>query len=827
MQFRVLGAVEVAGERGVRPVGGPKQRAVLAFLLLHARTLVTSERLIDAVWNGAPPRAVRTSLHSYVSNLRRMVGTDRLEGRDGGYVLHAESDEIDAERFVVLLDRAATMSPARPAARATLLRDALALWRGPALDGLGDLPAFQPDVVRLHERRAAANEGLVAALLADGAYKDVIATTEALLTDDPLRERLREQLISALYLDGRRADALAAYGRTRAVLREQLGVDPSPPLQRLQSMMLAQDPMLETLRIPLRGYRLHERVRRGGTVTRYRAEEPSTGRALLVDVFGPALANDPDFVRRFRSDARAIATLHHPHVVPLVDWWREPDAAYVVTPALDARPLAHLLAGDDGAPDGLDVPRIVGQLRDALAAMHGRGVGHGDVRPGTVLVDDDGDAHLTDIALGRAALREPATHHGDRAALAAIASALRHDAVPLGRARPDVRRRNPFKGLRVFREADAPEFFGRRRAVGQLVGRLESDERFLAVVGPSGTGKSSLVRAGLVPALRAGAVPGSHRWLAVVMMPGAQPFDGLAAGLLSVARTAETDLAAQLAACDTALGDAACRIVPVGAELLLVVDQFEEVFTHASPDDRDAFIAALSTAATTPKVPLRVVVTMRADFFDRALRYGALATLLTSQTELVTPLTPSEVTQAITGPAEVAGITVESTLVAEIVRDIADEPGALPLLQYALTEVYERGGDALTVDDYQAVGGMAGALARRAEQTFADLPEPVARAARQLFLRAVTLGERTGEVRRRISRAELLDLATDPAAMRHALDAFGAARLLTFDRDVETREPTVEIAHEALLTQWSTLQNLGRHGQGRTADTTSPGRVDQ
>jgi WD40 repeat protein len=328
------------------------------------------------------------------------------------------------------------------------------------------------------------------------------------------------------------------------------------------------------------------------------------------------------------------------------------------------------------------------------------------------------------------------------------------------------------------------------------------------VVGASGSGKSSVVRAGLIPALRVGALPGSQSWFVAEMAPGTAPMEELEAALLRVAVNPPPALLDRLEADDTGLLRVADLILPDGAEdLLLVIDQFEEVFTLATADRARHFLDSLVTALTDPASRLRVVVTLRADFYDRPLRHRGLAELIRWRTETVVPLTGGELERAVTGPAERVGVGIEPGLVAQMVADVGDEPGALPLLQYALTELFDRRQDStLVTSAYRQIGGVSGALARRAEEVYAALPDRAREAARQLFLRLVTLGEGVEDVRRRVLRAELTSLQPDPEDMETAIDAFGGARLLSFDRDPDTRQPTVEVAHEALLREWGRLR---------------------
>ena len=385
---------------------------------------------------------------------------------------------------------------------------------------------------------------------------------------------------------------------------------------------------------------------------------------------------------------------------------------------------------------------------------------------------------------------------------------------------------NPYKGLRAFGEADADDFFGRETLIQQLLARLsEGGElaRFLAVIGPSGSGKSSVVGAGLVPALRRGGLLGSENWFYVDLMPGPHPFEELEAALLRVAVNPPDSLLTQLKESERGLLRAVNRILPAdeSVELVLVIDQFEEIFTLL-PDDaeRALLLSSLVTAALDERSRVRVVITLRADFTDRPLRYVDFGELVQRRSEFVLPLTPDELERAIHGPARRVGLKLEPGLTSTMIREVGDQPGALPLLQYALTELFEkREGRTLTKAAYESIGGVLGALGRRAEEVYAGLDEAGQALARQLFLRLVTLGEGTEDTRRRVLRVELESLTTDgrpptadggqpvvsgwPSAV---VEAFGKHRLLSFDRDPLTRGPTVEVAHEALLREWPLLR---------------------
>ena len=248
---------------------------------------------------------------------------------------------------------------------------------------------------------------------------------------------------------------------------------------------------------------------------------------------------------------------------------------------------------------------------------------------------------------------------------------------------------------------------------------------------------------------------------------------------------------------------------------MLVIDQFEELFTLVRDEAlRTHFIDNLLAAVTDPRGRVRVVLTLRADFYDRPLLYPRLAELVRSHTEIIVPLSASELERAIVGPAEQVGLTFEAGLVATILKDVGEQPGTLPLLEYALFELYERRQDRLlTLAAYQELGGISGALARRADELFESLDEAGQNAARQMFLRLITLGEGVEDTRRRVLQAELASLMPDDTAMDDVIELFSQYRLLTLDRDPLTRGPTVEIAHEALIREWGRLRDWLRESR--------------
>jgi DNA-binding SARP family transcriptional activator len=244
MQFRILGLLEVADGDSVVPLAGAKLRALLGLLLLSANEVVSSDRLIEELWGGSPPGSAAKLVQVYVSQLRKALGSagELVVTRAPGYLLRVEGEQLDLYRFERLVREADAAEPAVAAAR---LREALALWRGPALADLSYESFAQPAIRRLEELRLAALEMRVDADLALGRLGELVAELEALVAEYPLREHLWAQLMLALYRCGRQADALAAYQDARRALVEQLGIEPSPPLRELEQAILRQDPSLE------------------------------------------------------------------------------------------------------------------------------------------------------------------------------------------------------------------------------------------------------------------------------------------------------------------------------------------------------------------------------------------------------------------------------------------------------------------------------------------------------------------------------------------------------------------------------------------------------
>ena len=877
MEYRVLGKLEVLRDGHPVDLGAFRQRALLALLLTAPNSVFSTDQILDELWGDAGGADKQNALWVYVSGLRKALEPDREKRTDGsilltrapGYLIEAAAEQIDSLRFERMVTEGRALADVDPAAASLVLGESLALWRGRAFEEFTYESFAQSEISRLEELRVEAVEVRLDADLQRGLARELISELESLVRQHPLREHMTGQLMVALYRSSRQADALRAYQVLKSRLGEELGIEPSSRLRKLKEQIVVGDEALEigcrtAVRgadnepgPAVRGYELREQIGASASGAAYRAYQPAVGREVAIKVIGPDLANDPAFIRRFQAEAQVVATLEHPHIVPLYDYWREPDAAYLVMRLMRGGNLASAL--ERGALTSTQTMTLVDQLGNALQTVHRAGVVHGDLNSGNVLLDGEGNAYLSDfeIAVGpdevaarsdisslgvlvaqaltgrsgavdelRDELPDPVARVVDRAiavddsgCYASVGdlvddlhSAFGADTAP----RPETLELrtavdNPYKGLRAFDVVDAVDFFGRERLVERLIARLGlsgTRGRFIAVVGPSGSGKSSAVKAGLLPAIRRGAVPLSGSWFTIQMTPANQPFEQLEDALLGVAIDPPHSLLEQLAG-EHGLQRAVNRVLPQdGSQLLLLIDQFEELYTQVDPATASRFLDNLVSAVTDEQSRVRIVATLRADFYDRPLQHQGLGELLRDGTEIVTPMTAHDLERAITRPAEPHGITFEPAVVAALVREVTDRPGALPLLQYTLTELFDhRRGDRVDDATYEELGGVSGALVTRAEGLLASLGHQADEVARQVFLRLVTFNEGGEDTRRHVLRSELEDLDLDRLVLHSVLDTFGRHRLLSFDRDPITRSPTVEISHEALLTEWTRLRD--------------------
>ncbi|MBC7978493.1 MAG: serine/threonine protein kinase, partial [Myxococcales bacterium] len=375
--------------------------------------------------------------------------------------------------------------------------------------------------------------------------------------------------------------------------------------------------------------------------------------------------------------------------------------------------------------------------------------------------------------------------------------------------------RCPYLGLQAFQETDAERFFGRADQVARVLGRLVT-QPLISIVAPSGVGKSSFVHAGVIPALKRDA-----RWETIVMRPGRSPLLALAALIDANAGSNEhcRALAHRMYEEPGTLGAILrWRAASQGSRVLLYVDQFEELYTLVhDPRERAAFVTCLRAAADDPSSPVRVILSLRSDFLDRAAEDRAFMASLTEGMHYLMPLGNDGLWHALVRPAEQAGHTFESAaLVAQMIDDMATASGALPLLQFAAARMWEardRSRRTLTMASYLALGGIAGALAVHADAVLAELPPARRQLAKAVFQRLVT----ADGTRAVVGLDELIVLSPAAHEMRGLIDQLVSARLLVTKSDDQGVGATVEIIHESLISAWPQLRHWAEAGREQAA----------
>jgi DNA-binding SARP family transcriptional activator/WD40 repeat protein len=847
MEFRILGSLEALDGGRVLPLGGGKQRALLAVLLLHANRTLSTDRLVDELWGERPPATPAKAVQVHVSRLRKALANGAGNGSDGvvvtrehGYELRLEPERLDAHRFERLVAEARSeLTAGRPRRAAAVLEEALSLWRGPALADLAYESFARREIGRLDDLRVAALEQLIEAKLALGRHAEVVGELEALIGDHPYRERLRAQLMLALYRCDRQAEALQAYQDARQTLVEELGIEPGERLRDLERAILAQDPALAAPTLgpvelpqeldtatPLAGReaeldRLRERWRcaragagglvlvagaRGMGKTRLAAE-------LAAEVFrdrGGVLyasgAGPPEAAPRVLEEARQpggptlvvlddVDLAGHELLAAVSELVGRLAALPVLVLATAEKPALAPALGADAtvtlAPLDVDAVRLVarayaGARDDAEIPAERLAAASGGVARRVHRAASEWARAETARRLGAAAGRAASERTGLRAAEDDLAGdvvelqALRERAQPEGAGRDVVT--CPFKGLASFEVEDAEVFFGRERLVAEMVARL-AGAPLIGIVGSSGSGKSSALRAGLLATIAAGVLPGSEGWALALLRPGEHPRQALERATAGAGQQ---------------------------GTLVVAVDQFEEVFTACRDEsERGAFVEALVAATREPRRRVLVLIAVRADFYGRCAVFPELSRLLGANHVLVGPMRRDELRRAIEQPARRAGLRLDSDLVDALIADVEGEPGGLPLLSTSLIELWQRrDGRRLGLGAYEQAGGVHGAVARLAESAYARL-EPAQRdVARRILLRLA--GESEGEalVRRRVELAELG--ADRDEAVGEVLAALARDRLVTIG------EGEVEVAHEALLREWPRLRGwLDEDAEGR------------
>lgn len=375
--------------------------------------------------------------------------------------------------------------------------------------------------------------------------------------------------------------------------------------------------------------------------------------------------------------------------------------------------------------------------------------------------------------------------------------------------------RSPYVGLATFQEQDAHRFFGREKLTRVLVARVAA-ARFLVIAGPSGSGKSSLARAGLFPALKSGAVADSENWFYEILSPGRHPLvelgrvvasltKNLSAGdeLEQAGRTNPTLLHRRA---EIALGDQRSR------RLVLLIDQFEELFTQVTDEtEQAAFVGLVAHALNAENGRVTIVCSTRSDFIGDWAAYPSLNAQLSRGVIQIPPMQSDELVSAIARPALQVGLQIDPDLVKQVLDDTQAAPGALPLMQFALDDLFQyessKGGlIALTLDDYLERGGLQKALARHADTEFAKLNGDEQQIARTIFSGLIEPGKGTVDAKRTALFSELVPTGSDPSQTRGVLSKLADARLVITDQ--QDQHETVTLAHERLIDAWGWLRRL-------------------
>ena len=777
MWFAVLGAIEAGAQAPLR-LSSRRQRALLGMLICHRGHVVSVDRLVEAIWeDDSEPQRGKAALQTVVSRLRTALSTAGGDPRviasdDAGYRLVADAAQIDASVFEGLIgEGAACLSRGASDLAADALERAVGLFRGAPYEEFAHCSWARAEATRLSERYADAIELLATALLDRGAHREVVPRLEAAIADYPYREGLQSALMTALYRCGRHTDALRSYRTFRNLLVEDLGLEPSRELREHEGRILRHDPALDapTSGRPLRGYRLHDQIGSSHLGAVWRATQPGVGREVSVTVVDPHLASSASLLTDFDSMAHALGRLDHPNITGVLDAWTDASGTYVVTRLARGTPLDALHAA--GSLSAAAADTVMRQVRAALDHAHGCGVGHGGLTESDIVIDADSNASVT--GWGVAATTEAVA--ADEEAVSLIAARL-----GVERPLPTGYRPNPYRGLAAFDEAEAQWFFGRERVVEELIEAV-TERPFVTIIGASGSGKSSLMGAGLAATLRAGNVVQLEGWEIVSLSPTARPRETLAAAIER------------------------CETVESSPDrgLVILFDQLEELFTMADPSEREALIADLVAVVGDGAVPARIVATLRADHLEAPLSHVTLGPLIGPSLFPIRPCTTSELQRAIALPAAAVGASVDDELVGELVTEIGTRPNALPLMQFILTELFDlHGGDDLTLGRFRELGGLEGAIARRAEIVYDALDDHAREHARTMFAKLASIGADGSWVRRWVPVHDVRN-GNDDAGQ--ALDSFVSARLLAIEVDPISREPFVSMTHEALAREWPRL----------------------
>jgi class 3 adenylate cyclase len=511
VEFQILGPLRVADEGRDLTPARPKQRALLAMLLLHREEVVPGGQLIDALWGDAPPGTVQTALHGHVSSLRKLLGSDRIRTRPPGYLLHVSPRELDLARFEALVAEARLC--VEPAERSAGLRDALGLWRGEPLADLRYEAFAQREIARLEELRLAALEDRIDADLALGRGNELVAELEALVDKYPFRERLRSQLMLALYRGGRQADALHAFASGRKALVDELGIEPGPALQQLERQILNQDAALQVEAPPEPA---PERQVAPSHRAQPPAERPETGeeRKVATILFADVIGSTELGERLDLERLRALLRTYFAAMSEVIVSWGGTLEKYIgdAVVAVFGVPVVHEDDAERAIHAALEMLERLDDLNRDFEQRHGIRVAiRIGINTGEVIAQASGAGGqlVAGDAVNVAARLEQAAEAGTVLAGARTYATARRafsfdDALTL-----DVKGKSgaviayPVQGALDATEMRSAAFeaplIGRDRELGQLLGLLDEaletkTPRFVLVHGPAGIGKSRLTK---------------------------------------------------------------------------------------------------------------------------------------------------------------------------------------------------------------------------------------------------------------------------------------------------------------------------------------------
>jgi class 3 adenylate cyclase len=817
LQVRLLGQFDIRADGKRVEISSRAAQSLLAYLMLTAGIAHRRERLAGLLWPDTSDDNARHNLRTELWRVRKAIG--RQLSTDTDYILAEEltvtfNPEADHWLDVTQLER--------PDLDLQSLISSLSLYQGELL------PGFYDDWIGLERERIQSvfeikMGQLLDQLVAAEHWTAAQEWSERWLALGNTPEPAYRALMLAYGARGDMTRVASVYQHCVDDLHEQLGVEPSAETRALY------DGLLKGAKAPLRSA-----AQPSGTVT-----------FLFTDIEGSTRLLD-----RLGDQYASVLAEHHQVLRAAVQKWngREVDTqgdAFFVTfaRALDAVQCAidaqRALAAHEwinnervrvrmGLHTGEPLIASTGYVgMDVHRAARIGDAGHG----GQVLL-----SHTTRELVARdlpagVTLRDLGEHRLKDLKYPSPIYQLIIDGLPIdfpplktkftGTEAPTPGE-PPFKGLQYFDESDSALFYGREVLTTKLANRLR-EARFLSVIiGASGSGKSSLVRAGLIPSLK----KENADWKVHVITPTAHPLEALATELTrdSESVTATAALIDDLMKDPRSLYLYLSRQTSAPDRTLLVIDQFEELFTLCRDEfEREAFIDNLLTAITPLALEGRgaggeggsdrsitLIVTLRADFYAHLAQYPELREAVAQQQEYIGPMNTDELRRAIEEPAKRGYWEFEPGLVDLILRDVGDEPGALPLLSHALLETWKRrAGHTLTLKGYADAGGVRGAIAHTAENVYQNLSSDDQLIARNIFLRLTELGEGTEDTRRRASFDELTSHTDKPEQVQDVLNLLAQARLITLGED------TAEVAHEALIREWPTLRewlNQDREG---------------